>query len=83
VKKKEWLDTIRSYKIQGIEAISSYHSKEDIKFYLEYAKKYNLLVTPGSDFHGPTSKPKVKLGGISGNNYSYLQKLKDFRKSNL
>ena len=78
VKKREWLDLIKDYGIQGIEAISTYHSSDDVKFYLEYTKKYDLLITAGSDFHGPTAKPKVQLGGISGNSYIYLQNLKDF-----
>lgn len=78
VKKREWLDQIRGYGIEGIEAISTYHTPEDRKFYLEYAMKNSLLITSGSDFHGPTAKPKVKLGGISGNDYSLLQKIKDF-----
>ncbi len=75
VKNNMWLDIIREYGISGIEAISTYHNDEDIKYYLAYAKTNGLLITAGSDFHGPTSKPKVMLGGISGNDYSYLEAL--------
>ena len=64
--------------INGIEAISSYHSDEDINFYLQFARENSLLVTAGSDFHGPTSKPKVSLGGIKGNQYQLLSDLKNF-----
>ena len=76
VREKQWLDVIRGYGIQGIEAISSYHQAEDIGFYLSYARKSGLLVTAGSDFHGPTTKPKVVMGGIEGNEYRLLEELR-------
>lgn len=43
---------LASYGLRGIEAYYSHHSKEQVKEYLSYAKKYGLLVTAGSDFHG-------------------------------
>jgi hypothetical protein len=76
VRKREWLDIIRGYGIRGIEAISSYHEPEDIEFYLSYAQKTGLLVTAGSDFHGPTTKPRVAMGGVEGNDYRLLEKLR-------
>ncbi len=78
VKDREWLDQIVDSGIQGIEAISTYHNTEDIEFFLGYANKHNLLITAGSDFHGSTSKPKIKLGGQPGGDYSYFKNLKDF-----
>lgn len=75
-KKREWLDIIRTYGILGIEAVSSYHGPEDIAFYLEYARRTGLLVTAGSDFHGPTTKPRVAMGGITGNDYRLLEELR-------
>ncbi|HSV96888.1 MAG TPA: PHP domain-containing protein [Spirochaetota bacterium] len=76
VREKEWLDIIREYGILGIEAVSSYHEPEDIEFYLSYARKTGLLVTAGSDFHGPTTKPRVAMGGIEGNDYRLLEELR-------
>jgi len=52
---------LKSYGLQGIEAYYSQHSKEQVKEYLEVAKKYDLLVTAGSDFHGG-NKPDIDLG---------------------
>ncbi len=52
---------LKSYGLQGIEAYYSQHTKEQVKEYLEYAKKYDLLVTAGSDFHG-SIKPDIDLG---------------------
>jgi predicted metal-dependent phosphoesterase TrpH len=82
IKRREWLDEIVDYGIEGIEAITTYHEKEDTLFFLDFAKRKNLLITAGSDFHGPTSKPKVKLGGIEGNDYTYLPLLKKHSTKN-
>ncbi len=76
---EEHLQKIVSMGIMGIEAISSYHTKEEIVKFEEFAKKHNLVITAGSDFHGPTSKPKVILGGIEGNGYLLLEELKKLK----
>lgn len=56
--------------IDGIEVYNSIHDLKDVKRYLELAKKYNLLITGGSDFHGAshperiigtTTKQKIKI----------------------
>lgn len=47
--------------IDGIEVYNSIHTLKDVKRYLELAKKYNLLITGGSDFHG-ISHPDRVLG---------------------
>lgn len=54
----------------GLNAIEAYHSDHDEAHtgqYLALARKYRMLVTGGSDFHGEV-KPGVKLGsGYDGN----------------
>ena len=52
--------------LNAIEAYHSDHSPADVACYLELARKYNLLVTGGSDFHGDV-KPGVRLGVGEGN----------------
>ena len=47
--------------IDGVEVFSNYHAPEHIEYYEEFAKKHNLLITCGSDFHGKT-KPSISLG---------------------
>ncbi|MGA1845709.1 PHP domain-containing protein [Deferribacter abyssi] len=49
------------YGLGGIEVFCSLHTKNDSKFYLEIAKKYNLFISAGSDFHG-LNKTDVDLG---------------------
>lgn len=50
------------YGLDGIECYHSNHTPEMTEEYLRLADKYNLLVTGGSDYHGPEIKPKVSLG---------------------
>lgn len=54
----------------GLNAIEAYHSDHDAhdtELYLGLAKRYGLMVTGGSDFHGEV-KPEVSLGtGCQGN----------------
>jgi predicted metal-dependent phosphoesterase TrpH len=54
----------------GLNALEAYHSDHapaDTELYLDLARKYGLLVTGGSDFHGAV-KPGVRLGtGCEGN----------------
>lgn len=67
--------------IKGIEVYSSYHSKEQMRFYREFALKHNLLLTCGSDFHGKT-KPSISIGGTDceENEEVIISKLKGFIK---
>jgi hypothetical protein len=47
--------------LEGIEVYHSDHSDALTRIYLDLARKLSLLITGGSDFHGP-SKPDVRLG---------------------
>ncbi|GKH30729.1 PHP domain-containing protein [Muricomes sp. OA1] len=47
--------------VRGMEVFSSYHTDEQVEFYLDWAMKRQLLITAGSDFHGKT-KPSIHLG---------------------
>ena len=64
--------------LAGIEAIYPTNSPEDTERYIGLAKKYSLLVTGGSDFHG-SFKPGLDLGTGYGElwvDYSVLEGLK-------
>lgn len=61
------LPELRDAGLNAIEAYHSDHTPEDTALYLDLAKRYGLLVTGGSDFHGE-AKPEVSLGtGCAGN----------------
>jgi predicted metal-dependent phosphoesterase TrpH len=66
----------------GLNAIEAYHSdhgERETCLYLELARKYGLLVTGGSDFHGDL-KPEIRLGtGCDGNLHVPHQVLEKLR----
>lgn len=70
-----------SYGLAGLEVYSPYHNKEEQEALKALAKKEGLLITAGSDFHGRRIKPDVDLGGISGNSYELLTRLKEFLRN--
>jgi hypothetical protein len=39
--------------------------------YIAVAKKYDLLITGGSDFHGDKAKPNLKIGTGYDNTFHY------------
>lgn len=57
----ELIAEFSGYGLDGIEIYYPEHSQSMVNFYLGLAKKLNLLVTGGSDFHG-SAKPDIKLG---------------------
>ena len=58
---EQLLQAIIDKGVVGIEAISSYHSLEQLEFYMRKALDLNVMATCGSDFHGKT-KPSIKMG---------------------
>lgn len=52
------LDELRKeVPVDGFEAYYPAHTPEQIAMYLDYAQKHHLLVSSGSDSHGPAKKP--------------------------
>ncbi|HTR38122.1 MAG TPA: PHP domain-containing protein [Bryobacteraceae bacterium] len=52
---------MRDAGLRGIEVYHSDHTLKDMERYSGIARKYNLAVTGGSDFHGD-AKPQIALG---------------------
>ncbi len=48
--------------LQGIEVYHSSHSLEEMLYFKQIAQEYNLLISGGSDYHGPNVKPDIELG---------------------
>jgi len=55
------LTTLKDEGLGGIEVHYSTHTKKQTTEYLDLAKRLNVLVTGGSDFHGIT-KPDIEVG---------------------
>jgi len=71
------------YGLMGIEAFYTEHSKTQNRLYERIAKKYNLLVTGGTDFHGKNIKG-IHLGSGRGDldlPYSIIEDMKKARSS--
>ena len=52
--------------IQGVEVYYSEHTAEQTRFFAELAKRHELLMTGGTDFHGAI-QPEIEMGSGSGN----------------
>ncbi len=61
--------------LMGLEVYYSEHSPAQTSNYLKLAKKFGLLLTGGSDFHG-AAKPNTKLGVVKIP-YELVEKLKE------
>lgn len=44
---------LQEEKIEGLEIFTPYHSSQDMKHLISLAKKYNLDISEGSEYHGP------------------------------
>jgi len=64
--------------LMGLEVYYPEHSQSMVNFYLKLAKKYNLLTTGGTDFHG-AAKPNVKLGMLKIP-YGLVERLKEAKE---
>ena len=61
IKIEDYIKELIKCGIEGLEVFHSIHTKEDILRYLDICKKYNLLISGGSDFHGK-SKNNTHIG---------------------
>ncbi len=71
-------ERLASEGLGGIEAYNSCQSAAEAGLYKRIAKRFNLFVTGGSDFHG-TNKPDVQLGSLGNGaalGYEVIQQMK-------
>jgi 3',5'-nucleoside bisphosphate phosphatase len=60
------IERLASAGLQGMECYYRNHTEEDTRKFLALAKRYGLVATGGSDFHG-TNRPHISLGTGEGN----------------
>ena len=63
---QKFCENLKTQGLQGIEVFYSTHTPRQTSDYLEIARRLELLVTGGSDFHGLT-KPDIEIGIGRGN----------------
>lgn len=78
IKNDELIYEFIDYGLMGLEVYYPEHSQSMVNFYLELAKKHNLLVTGGSDCHGK-AKTDVKIGSIKIP-YELVERLKEAKE---
>lgn len=79
-KEDKIIPSLVSAGLLGIEVFHPDHLLMTHYRYMKIARKYNLLVTGGSDYHGSHVGTATSIGAISVD-YSYLQKLKNVSKT--
>lgn len=70
---KEYIKLLKSYGLTSIEVYHSLHSKEYSCELLKIADEVNLLVSAGSDYHGPIVKPNVRIGEYNQENVGFKE----------
>lgn len=60
------LEVMRKFGIEGLECYYSRYDNDEINLLIKYAKKYNLLISAGSDYHG-TNKD-IPIGKLNTKN---------------
>lgn len=73
----ELIKKLKKQGLDGIEVYYSMHSKKQEKILSALAKKYALLITGGSDWHGEKNKPSIKIG-MAGLDEKLFRKFKDY-----
>lgn len=77
-----WIPELVEYGLNGIEAFHPSHGADDIKKCLDWATRFKIGVSGGSDFHGgQNSKRKLLSAGLNGErfvNFMSLNPLRDF-----
>jgi predicted metal-dependent phosphoesterase TrpH len=61
----ELIGELKKAGIQGVEVYYSGHTPDQTRLYAELAKRHDLLMTGGSDFHG-TIQPEIEMGSGQG-----------------
>ncbi|MDD4583243.1 MAG: PHP domain-containing protein [Eubacteriales bacterium] len=56
------LDSLQEWGLSGMECYYSSHTPEQAEKLVEIAKRRGLLITSGSDFHGPDFNPALDIG---------------------
>lgn len=75
------IENMKHYGLSGIEAYHSSHTSDEMAYYVDAAKKHDLLASCGSDFHGKNVKPDISLGSGKNNNLNVkkLELIKRFK----
>jgi predicted metal-dependent phosphoesterase TrpH len=71
----EFLD----FGLRGVEAFTTWHTKEQEEHYFQFCQQQGIIATCGSDFHGK-SKPHISIGQVKNNGYDVVEQLKRVKR---
>ena len=71
------VDELAAAGLDGLEVFCSTHTGRDAVRFGRLAAARGLLMTAGSDFHGPSIKPDIRLGELSGGTYAMFEALRE------
>lgn len=72
-KLEEKILELKSYGLKGLECFHSRQTKEQMELYEKIANSNNMIITIGSDFHGPNVHPNIEIGTGKNNNLLGLE----------
>ncbi len=81
----EYISRLKAFGLDGIEGYYTDYTPEMQEKFISWAKKLDLIISGGSDFHGKM-KPHISIGKGLGNMeipYSVLDDIKNYRKNSL
>jgi len=77
---REDLVRLKDRGLAGVEVFTSYHDAKQTEFYAAEARRLDLVLTAGSDFHGRV-KPHVAFGSVRDGGYEMVEALRKRRPS--
>ena len=76
IDREKFLDRVSRFKscgLKGLECVYSLYNSEEQEFLIKTAKKDNLIISGGSDYHGLNKNVKIgELSSDNNNNYEYI-----------
>ena len=72
------LETFVAHGLAGLEVYSSYHDPQSTRRFSDWAARWDLVKTAGSDFHGRV-KPHVRIGSVKVRGREMIEELMDRR----
>lgn len=68
-----WIYTLKSAGLEGLEVFHTAHDPKTTAKYLKIARKQGLVVTGGSDSHGPLATRPIPIGNAQVPDWVYLE----------
>ncbi|NLM35301.1 MAG: PHP domain-containing protein [Clostridiales bacterium] len=78
---EKFIKELKVYGLNGLEVYHPSHNSDAVNRFYNMAKKYKLVITGGSDYHGGDSKSDIRIGSI-GLDYNLTNKLFKYYSKN-